>query len=114
MKPSRHSASLPRARTEQFIALLLLMTYAPGCNQPNAKSRARADKAEVSQGAGASDTARRADHSRKGLIVVLGSSTAAGTGPKDPKNAWVSRYQAHLATQYPNVTLVNLAVGGYT
>lgn len=48
------------------------------------------------------------------MIVVLGSSTAAGTGPKDPKNAWVERYRAHLAQAFKNFQLINLAVGGYT
>lgn len=55
-----------------------------------------------------------ADPSVRGLIVVLGSSTSAGTGPKDPMNAWVPRYRARLAEQFPNVKLVNLAVGGQT
>src|SRR5882724_5981583 len=47
-------------------------------------------------------------------IVVLGSSTSAGTGPKDPNNAYVPRYQAYLAQQFPKFTLLNLAVGGQT
>jgi lysophospholipase L1-like esterase len=51
---------------------------------------------------------------RPGMIVVLGSSTAAGIGPSDPKNAWVSRYRAHLAERFPNFKLTNLAVGGQT
>jgi lysophospholipase L1-like esterase len=46
--------------------------------------------------------------------VVLGSSTAAGTGPQDPKNAWVERYRAYLAQEFVNFELINLAVGGYT
>jgi lysophospholipase L1-like esterase len=52
------------------------------------------------------------DRDLPGKIVVLGSSTSAGTGPKDPKNAYVVRYQAYLAQQFPHFTLVNLAVGG--
>lgn len=44
---------------------------------------------------------------------MLGSSTAAGTGPKDPKNAWVERYRAYLAMKFVNFELINLAVGGY-
>jgi lysophospholipase L1-like esterase len=54
------------------------------------------------------------DHDAPGTIVVLGSSTAAGTGPKDPKNAWVERYRAYLAKEFKNFELINLAVGGYT
>jgi lysophospholipase L1-like esterase len=64
--------------------------------------------------AGDDGASQAIDHSLPGLIVVLGSSTAAGTGPKDPKNAWVPRYQAYLEQQFPNVKLVNLAVGGFT
>jgi lysophospholipase L1-like esterase len=47
-------------------------------------------------------------------IVVLGSSTSAGTGPRDPHDAYVPRYQAYLARQFPDFSLVNLAVGGQT
>jgi lysophospholipase L1-like esterase len=54
------------------------------------------------------------DHDAHGVIVVLGSSTAAGTGPKDPKNAWVERYRAYLLKEFKNFELINLAVGGYT
>jgi lysophospholipase L1-like esterase len=49
-----------------------------------------------------------------GLIVVLGSSTSAGTGPSDPKNAWVPRYRAYLQRRFPAFELSNLAVGGFT
>lgn len=69
--------------------------------------------------AGAAGTAGSAggptiDHDAPGVIVVLGSSTAAGTGPKDPKNAWVERYRAYLTKEFKNFQLINLAVGGYT
>ncbi|MGI9175948.1 MAG: SGNH/GDSL hydrolase family protein, partial [Rhodothermales bacterium] len=47
-------------------------------------------------------------------IVVLGSSTAAGTGPSDPDSAWVNRYRRHLQAMGPQYDVVNLAVGGYT
>jgi lysophospholipase L1-like esterase len=47
-------------------------------------------------------------------LVVLGSSTSAGTGPRDPKDAYVPRYQAYLARRFPDFTLINLAVGGQT
>jgi lysophospholipase L1-like esterase len=43
-------------------------------------------------------------------IVVLGSSTAAGTGAVNPANAWVNRYQADFGS---GVKVINLAVGGY-
>jgi lysophospholipase L1-like esterase len=48
------------------------------------------------------------------VIVVLGSSTAAGTGPKTPENAWAERYRAYLTKEFVNFELINLAVGGYT
>ncbi|MBE7480725.1 MAG: SGNH/GDSL hydrolase family protein [Polyangiaceae bacterium] len=47
-------------------------------------------------------------------IVVLGSSTAAGIGPSDPANTWVSRYRQHLVSECAHCELENLAVGGYT
>lgn len=54
------------------------------------------------------------DHKASGAIVVLGSSTAAGVGPKLSKNTWVNRYRAYLAKEFPNFSLTNLAVSGYT
>ena len=48
------------------------------------------------------------------MIVVLGSSTAAGTGPTRPENAWVERYRSYLRQAFPKFQLINLAVGGYT
>ena len=62
---------------------------------------------------GSSGGAAAIDHNAVGAIVVLGSSTAAGTGPTDPKNAWVERYRAYLKTEFPMFVLTNLAVGGY-
>ena len=47
-------------------------------------------------------------------IVVLGSSTAAGTGPSETKNAWVNRYRRQLQAQNGYNQVINLAVGGYT
>lgn len=46
-------------------------------------------------------------------VVVLGSSTAAGSGASSYANAWVSKYTAYLQSVNPANTLVNLAVGGY-
>lgn len=48
------------------------------------------------------------------LTVVLGSSTAEGTGPASPDSAWVNRYRAALVQANPRVSVVNLAKGGYT
>jgi lysophospholipase L1-like esterase len=46
--------------------------------------------------------------------VVLGSSTAAGTGPADKDSAWVVRYTNALKAVNKNFKVVNLAIGGYT
>jgi lysophospholipase L1-like esterase len=47
-------------------------------------------------------------------IVVLGSSTAAGTGPSDIGNAWVNLYLAYVEDRDPRNKVINLAKGGYT
>ncbi len=47
-------------------------------------------------------------------IVVLGSSTAAGTGPSSPDSAWVNRYRKYIFSKNTTVKVINLAVGGYT
>jgi lysophospholipase L1-like esterase len=46
-------------------------------------------------------------------IVVLGSSTAAGTGPSSPDSTWVNRLRASLQSN-TRYEVVNLARGGYT
>lgn len=81
---------------------------------------------EVLQGraAGVSVTkrkAKRADYSynpapmvKARHIVVLGSSTAAGTGPKSPDSAWVNLLRTYLQSKDPATVVTNLAVGGYT
>ncbi|MCX7876830.1 MAG: GDSL-type esterase/lipase family protein [Melioribacteraceae bacterium] len=48
------------------------------------------------------------------LIVVLGSSTAAGTGASPIDSSWVRRFNEFMLSKDPNSYLVNLAVGGYT
>lgn len=47
-------------------------------------------------------------------VVVLGSSTAAGVGPKQRDSCWVNRYRQYLLAQNPENELINLAVGGYS
>lgn len=108
MKFTTLSASLLGRRAVVCISLFLLVRAAPGCNERAAKSDSSTKRARDR------DTIQPADPNVRGLIVVLGSSTAAGIGPKDPDNSWVARYQAHLAARFPMVTLVNLAVGGLT
>lgn len=46
--------------------------------------------------------------------VVLGSSTAAGSGPSHPDSAWVNKYRNALKQINPQNEVINLAVGGYT
>jgi len=47
-------------------------------------------------------------------IVVLGSSTAAGTGPTTLDSAWVWKYRDYLFQRNTSTQVTNLAVGGYT
>ncbi len=47
-------------------------------------------------------------------IVILGSSTAAGTGPSETRNSWVNRYRRQLQAENGYHQVINLAVGGYT
>lgn len=47
-------------------------------------------------------------------IVVLGSSTAAGTGPENSKNAWVNRYRQKIVEKNGYNKVINLAVSGFT
>ena len=82
------------------------------CTEGSAKSRSVGSAGAAAKATDAPRVVPKPNPAVRGSIVVLGSSTAAGVGPKDPNNAWVSRYKATLARQYPNVTLVNLAVGG--
>ncbi len=46
-------------------------------------------------------------------IVVLGSSTAAGSGPVNINNSWVIRYSTYLHSINAASSVLNLAKGGY-
>lgn len=46
-------------------------------------------------------------------IVVLGSSTAAGTGPSNSDSAWVNRYRNYLTNRNTDFVVTNLAQGGF-
>lgn len=48
------------------------------------------------------------------VIVVLGSSTAAGVGPNPADSAWVNRYREYLTKVDSRYKVTNLAVGGFT
>ncbi|MGV3539437.1 MAG: GDSL-type esterase/lipase family protein [Rufibacter sp.] len=56
----------------------------------------------------------RPDNGKDYTIVVLGSSTAAGTGPSAQDSAWVWRYRTYLTQKNTDFNVINLAVGGYT
>lgn len=56
----------------------------------------------------------RPDNGKEYNIVVLGSSTAAGTGPSAQDSAWVWRYRTYLTQKDTDFNVINLAVGGYT
>lgn len=47
-------------------------------------------------------------------IVVLGSSTAAGSGPSIKDSAWVWRYRDYIFQHDTRFEVTNLAKGGYT
>lgn len=48
------------------------------------------------------------------LIVVLGSSTAAGTGTSVLDSSWVNRFRTELCQNDTRFSVTNLAKGGYT
>lgn len=47
-------------------------------------------------------------------IVVIGSSTAAGSGASSAETSWVGRYRAYLKSIHPENEVINIARGGYT
>ncbi|MDP1678091.1 MAG: SGNH/GDSL hydrolase family protein [Bacteroidota bacterium] len=48
------------------------------------------------------------------VIVVLGSSTSAGTGATTADSSWVGRFKNYVKKQDSSAFVINLAVGGYT
>jgi acyl-CoA thioesterase-1 len=48
------------------------------------------------------------------IVVVLGSSTAAGNGASKPDSAWVNRLQSRMIADQKNTKVINLAYPGYT
>jgi lysophospholipase L1-like esterase len=88
----------PRLR---LIALAALLSW------PGLRCKERRQAASLSRAVASSAV-------ESDVLVVLGSSTAAGTGPDEPESAWVERYRAYLKRTYPKLVIANLAVGGYT
>lgn len=48
------------------------------------------------------------------VLVVLGSSSAAGVGASNFRMSWVTRYASHLSTAKPGSQVHNLSVAGHT
>ncbi len=48
------------------------------------------------------------------MIVVIGSSTAAGAGASTYDSSWVARFKTYVKSKDINAQVVNLAIGGYT
>jgi lysophospholipase L1-like esterase len=93
----------------RWLCMALCLLGALGCG------KARSSNAAPAGGDGKAELARLdRSHPRAGVLVVIGSSTAAGVGASKPELAWVPRYRADLARQFPQFAIVNLAVGGYT
>ena len=63
---------------------------------------------------GFSVAAALADDGTAVHVVVLGSSTAEGTGASVSESSWVGRYRAALQQLNPDHVVTNLALGGYT
>ena len=47
-------------------------------------------------------------------VVIIGSSTAAGTGASSAATSWAGKVKAAAAERCPQTRIVNLGVGGYT
>ncbi len=47
-------------------------------------------------------------------LVVLGSSTAVGTGTSSKDSSWVTRYTNYIYEKNTTVKIINLAIGGFT
>lgn len=47
-------------------------------------------------------------------VVVIGSSTAAGSGASSAATSWVGRYRSYLQSIHPENEVINIARGGYT
>ena len=48
------------------------------------------------------------------VVVVLGSSTAAGWGASSPDSSWVGRLKTRFKEDGNKIRVINFAVGGYT
>lgn len=53
-------------------------------------------------------------HQKSVRVVVIGSSTAAGSGASSAETSWVGRYKNYLKSINPQNEVINIARGGYT
>jgi len=82
-------------------------------NTPTAQARVRITDAANSALRDASDAPFNISSLAR-VIVVLGSSTAAGTGASTPDSSWVGRYTKYILGLDNTAKVINLAVGGFT
>ncbi len=54
------------------------------------------------------------DFTEKQVVVVIGSSTAEGTGASPADSAWVNRYRSYLQKYSSEFEVINLAIGGFS
>ena len=81
---------------------------------PNAGTAAALVKVTDNSDSKTADTSNNVFIISDKVIVVIGSSTAAGTGASTLDSAWVWRYRRYAKSLDPKTMVVNLAVGGYT
>ncbi|UEG53904.1 SGNH/GDSL hydrolase family protein [Mucilaginibacter daejeonensis] len=60
------------------------------------------------------DASKPAKDTSNKVIVILGSSTAAGFGATSPDSCWVGRLKLRMTKDKKNVKIINLGIGGYT
>jgi acyl-CoA thioesterase-1 len=88
---------------KQFLLYLLIPMLFASCEK-NVNSDNSGDVSVTPTGPNASPA----------IIVVIGASTAAGTGAKPIDSAWVNRLRLITTSNLKPLTYINLAVGGYT
>ncbi len=96
-----------------FMLIAALETTGAFASCPSALVHGPSNQSALSEGPQRPPTRTR-DKQRPLVIVILGSSTAAGTGAKPIDSAWVWRLTAYVLSHDSSATVINLAVGGYT
>ncbi|WP_158825550.1 SGNH/GDSL hydrolase family protein [Mucilaginibacter lacusdianchii] len=97
-----------------YILLFVTTAVVSGCKkekQETVKESITIPKAVQNQNV---DTVKTPVDTSTKVIVVLGSSTAAGFGTSKPDSSWVNRLQNRFLTDNKKFKVVNLAYGGFT